>query len=118
MGVRPCLAKEIRQSRPSLGAVRAAGDDDVVDEPAREPATPGPDRDFDAILLDVCARREKQAAARHRADAPWLATLVEPLPVRRFAGLDPGFAEDAVLEAAFGFVARLRGFPHPGDVSP
>jgi hypothetical protein len=41
-----------------------------------------------------------------------LAPLVEPLPVRRFAGLDPGFAKDGVLEAALiASSLPLRGFP-------
>jgi hypothetical protein len=34
----------------------------MIDEPALEPATPGPDINLDAILLDVDASRQEQAA--------------------------------------------------------
>ena len=95
----------------------AAFDHDVIDQPAFEPPTPGPDIDLDAVLLDVGARRQEQAAARHRADLPGFAALIEPLPIRRLAGLDPGLAQHAVLEAALGLVGG-GGFPEAGDVLP
>ena len=82
----------------------SAIDDDVIDEPAFEAAAPGPDVDLDAVLLNVGAGGQEQPARRDRADLPSLAALIEPLPVRRLAGLDPGLAEHAVLEAALGLV--------------
>src|SRR5690606_28956428 len=55
--------------------------------------------------------------SRHRAECPILAPLVEPLPVWRFTGLDPGLAEHAVLEAAPGLVGGRR-LPQAGDLRP
>src|SRR5690606_25786298 len=53
----------------------------------------------------------------HRADGEVLAPLVEPLPVGRLAGLDPGLTEHAVLEAAPGLVGGGR-LPHAPDRLP
>src|SRR5581483_7742554 len=55
--------------------------------------------------------------AGHRANLPGLTALVEPLPVRRLAGLDPGFTEHTVLEAALGLVGGRR-LAQPRDVLP
>src|SRR5581483_11244448 len=92
-------------------------DDDVIDQPAFEAASPSPDRDLDPVLLNISAGCEEQPTARHRADQPILPPLIESLPVRCFAGLDPRLAEDAVLEAALSLVGA-RCVPHPGDVGP
>src|SRR6202043_4208646 len=102
MGMRPGPPEQAGQFAPARLALRTAGDHNVVDEPAGQAAAPGPDRDLDAVLLDVRAGGQEQAAARHRADAPGFAPLVEPLPIGRFPGLDPGLAEDTILEAALG----------------
>src|SRR5512134_2644511 len=90
----------------------------MIDQPTFQAAAPGPDRDLDAILLHVGAGGEKQAAARHGAAAEILAPLVEPLPVRRLAGLGPGLAEHGVDEAALSLVRRLASFPLAGDPLP
>ena len=49
---------------------------------------------------------------------PALAAVVEPAPVRRLAGLDPGLAEDGVAEGADRLVRALRRLPCPGDPLP
>src|SRR5205823_986130 len=59
----------------------------------------------------------EQSAARHRADLPRLASLVEALPIRGLAGLDPGFAEHAVLEASLRLVSG-RHLAQACDVLP
>src|SRR5581483_1130736 len=117
MSMWPSLAQQSLKCIPCLGLLGSAFDHDVIDEPAFETPAPGPDVDFDAILLDVGAGRQKQAAARDRADLPRLAALIEALPVRRLAGLDPRLAEHAVLEAALGLVGGRR-FPEPSNVLP
>ena len=47
---------------------------------------------------DVGAGRQEQCAAWHRAMRPEFPPLIEPLPVRRLASLDPGLAQDGVAE--------------------
>src|SRR4051794_37549821 len=96
----------------------AAFHHDVIDEPTFETAAPGPDIDLDAVLLHVGAGGEEQSTPRNCADLPRLTALIEPLPVRRFAGLNPRQAQHAVLEAALGLVGDLRSLPHPGDIRP
>ena len=96
----------------------SAVDHDVIDEPALEPAAPGPDVDLDAVLLHVGAGGQDQPALGHRADRPALAPLVEPLPVRRLAGLDPGLAEHGVRKLRFASSVALRRLPRPGDPLP
>ena len=98
--------------------LRSAVDDDMIDEPALEPAAPGPDVDLDAVLLHVGAGGQDQPALGHGAGRPALAAVVEPAPVRRLAGLDPGLAEDGVAEGADRLVRALRRLPRPGDPLP
>jgi len=78
--------------------VGTALDHDVIDEPAFQPATPGPDIDLDPVLLHVGPGGQEQPARWHGAGCPALAAVVEPLPVRGFPGLDPCLAEDRVAE--------------------
>src|ERR1700720_2931689 len=118
MGMRPGPPEQARQFAPARLALRTASDHNVVGEPAGQAAAPGPDRDLDPVLLDVRAGGQEQAAARHRADAPGFAPLVEPLPIGRFPALDPGLAEDPILEAVPRLIGCLRGLPHPGDAGP
>ena len=115
--VRPRAIEQQAKLAPGLGVLGSAFDHDVIDEPALETSPPAPNVDFDAVFLDVGARRQEQRAARHRADLPSLAALVEALPIRGLASLDPGLAEHAVLEAALGLV-RGRRLAKPGNVLP
>ena len=100
------------------GVLRSAVDDDMIDEPALQPAAPGPDVDLDAVLLHVGAGGQDQPALGHGAGRPALAAVVEPPPVRRLAGLDPGLAEDGVAEGADRLVRALGRLPRPGDPLP
>src|SRR5690606_8270829 len=61
------------QFRPRVMPVGPALDYDVIDEPAFQPATPGPDIDLDPVLLYVGAGGQEQPARRHRAGCPALA---------------------------------------------
>ena len=113
--VRPSSAASASQA---AGVLRPAVDDDMIDEPALQPAAPGPDVDLDAVLLHVGAGGQEQPALGHRAGRPALAAVVEPPPVRRLAGLDPGLAEDGVAEGADRLVRALRRLPRPRDPLP
>ena len=64
----------------------------MLDQPRLLAAPEGPDRGLDSILLYVGRAYQEQTTLWHRADAVVLAALDQPLPVRRFAFLDPGFA--------------------------
>ena len=117
-GVRPGPAEQRGERVPGRLVLRSAVDDDMIDEPALQPAAPGPDVDLDAVLLHVGAGGQEQPALRHRARGPALAPVVEPPPVRRLAGLDPGLAEDGVAEGADRLVRALRRLPRPRDPLP
>ena len=116
--MRPGPVQQRGQFRPRVVPVRPALDDDVIDEPAFQAATPGPDIDLDPVLLDVGPGGQEQPARWHRAGCPALAPVVEPLPVGRFAGLDPGLAEDRVAERLDRLVRPLRRVPCPHDPLP
>ena len=91
--------------------VRPALNHDVIDQPAFQPPTPGPDVDLDPVLLHIGPGGQEQPARWHRAGFPALAPVIEPLPVRRFPGLDPGFAKDRVTERLDRLVRPLGRFP-------
>jgi hypothetical protein len=116
--MRPGPVEQRGQLRPRVVPIRPALDHDVIDEPAFEPAPPGPDIDLDPVLLHVGPRGQEQPARRHRAGRPALAPVVEPLPVRRFSGLDPGLAEDRVAERLDRLVRPLGRVPCPHDPLP
>ena len=90
----------------------------MIDEPALQPAAPCPDIDLDAVLLDVRAGGQEQAAPGHGSRTPCLAPVRQPLPVRRFAGLDPCLAEDRVAERLDRLVRPLGRVPCPHDPLP
>jgi len=115
--VRPAPSEQTSEFVPGLRPLGSPFDHDMVDEPALEAAAPGPDRDLDAVLLDVGAGGEEQPAVRDGPERPGLAPLIEALPVWRLAGLDPGLAQYAVLEAALGLVRGGR-FRKARDIRP
>ena len=117
VGVWPGAVEERGQLRPGLSVLGSALDHDVIDKPAGEAASPCPDRYLDAVLLDVGAGGQEQPTGRHRSELPILTPLVEPLPVGRFSGLDPGLAEDAVLEAPLGLIGG-RCLPQARNLKP
>ena len=65
---------------------------------ARAHRSPRYDLDFDAVLLDVRARRREQAAVSNDAGLVILAPVVKGLPIRRFAQQRPRLAEHLVDE--------------------
>jgi hypothetical protein len=116
--MRPGLAEQGGELAPGGRLAGSALKDEMVDEPAFQAATPGPDGNLDAIFLHVGVGGEEQAAQRHGVDPPILAPLVEPLPIGCLAGLRPGLTQHGVDEAALRLVRRLTGFPLPGDPLP
>jgi hypothetical protein len=124
-GMRPSSAEQCRQRVPARLVLGAAVDDDMVDEPALQPAAPGPDVDLDPVLLHVAASRQDQPASGHGARLPSPPPVRQSPPVRRLAGLHPGLAERGVDEGLHFLVAggprRQEGAhhrlePHPGRV--
>ena len=109
--MRPGPVQQRGQLRPGVVPVGPALDDDVIDEPAFQAATPGPDIDLDPVLLHVGSGCQEQPACWHRAGFPAFAPVVEPLPVGRFPGLDPCLAEDRVAERLDRLVRPLGCFP-------
>src|ERR687891_302494 len=81
--VRPVPDEDTIQLRPDLGPSGVALNDPVVDRPALLASAPGHHLDLDPVLLDIDARGQEQARLGHDADAVALATLVQPLPLRR-----------------------------------
>src|SRR5512143_2497587 len=114
----PSLTEQFRQRRPRLGPFRTAVDDKVVDQPAFQTTTPGPDRDLDPVLLPVGTGGEEKATHRHRATAIVLTAFVQPLPVGRLARLGPGLAQHGVDEAPLRLVRCLARLPLAGDALP
>jgi hypothetical protein len=76
----------------------------MIDKPAFEPTSPGPDIDLDPVLLDISPGGQEQPARRDNARFPAFASVIEPLLVRRFAGFDPGLAQHGVAEGPDGLV--------------
>ena len=94
----------------------------MIDEPALQPAAPGPDVDLDAVLLHVGAGGQDQPALGDGAGRPALAAVVEPAPVRRLAALHPALAERGVDEGLHRLVAagarREEGAHHRLEPDP
>ena len=74
--------------------------------------------DLDPVPLHVGPGGQEQPARRHRAGFPALAPVVEPLPVRRFAGSDPSLAEDRVAECLDAPSSDPAPLPRPHDPLP
>jgi hypothetical protein len=102
-GVQPGSAEQVCQLLPAGGVGASTFDHHMIDKPGLEPAPPGPDIDLDPVLLHVGPGRQEEPARRHGARLPRLPPVMEPLPVGRLAGLDPGLAENGVPE---GLAAR------------
>jgi len=100
--VGPGFTHQLGESRPDLGACRVSHQHPVLDQPRCLAPPEGPDRDFDAVLLNVSAGGEQQAARGHGANAVILAPLQQALPIGRFAFLDPGLTQFGVLEGLDG----------------
>src|SRR5690606_41546700 len=104
--------------RPLALPVPTALNHYLIDQPAFQPATPGPDIALDPVLLHVGPGGQEQPARWHRARFPCLAPVVEPLPVRGFAALDPSLAEDGVAECLDRLIRPLGRLPATGDAGP
>ena len=114
----PAAAEHLVERLPAGFVSRTAVQHDVLDQPAFQAAAPCPDVDLDAVLLDVGAGGEEQAAGRNAARLPVLAPVMQALPVRRLAGLDPGLAENGVAEGLDRLVRPLGRLEGAGDRLP
>jgi hypothetical protein len=66
--MQPGASEDDAEPIPSLCLLGSAFDDDVINEPAFETSPPGPDVNLDAILLNVGACGQEQAASGDGAD--------------------------------------------------
>src|SRR5271157_1958850 len=103
---------------PHRRARRVTFEHAIIDRPRLLPTAPGGDLDFDAILLDVRARRQEQTAARDQPDLVVLTPVVELLPIRSLAELGPRLAQYGVDEYLEQRGVLLRLFKLLGGVAP
>ena len=117
MLMHPSLAKKRCQLVPARRIVRAARNDDVIDEPALQPATPSPDIDLDAVFLHVRTGSQEQPACgdlRREGNPP----VGQTLPFRGFAAFNPCLTQQRVARGAQHLVGALGSQPVPCDLFP
>ena len=110
-----------RANRSASASTLVAGptlDNEVIDQPAFQPAAPGPDIDLDPVLSERPRQRSGTSPPSGTVPASSLALVRQALPVRRLARLDPGLAEDRVAKRLDRLIRPLGCIPSSHDPLP